>query len=385
MHVLVLPKWYPGLPDPQLGDFIRKQMLAVAERHQVSVIYPCAVRNLHEAFRDALETGDGAWELRCYYRPSTSAFMPWRKLCNLIKYRKALLGGVARMLRERGRPDLVHAHILTRPVFMAWRFSLAWNVPFVASEQSSAHLNGRWLGKPWPLRRLDRLLFRQAAGTTAVSPHLSAAMELAGLGRADDVVPNVVPGMDRLLPEAGSPERFMAVADLVDATKNISGVLRALALARAQGHALRLEVIGGGPDERMLHDLARALGINDLVSWHGRIPQAEVLRLMAGTGTVIINSNFETFSVVTGEALASGKPVIATRCGGPEAFVTPENGLLIPTADDNALCKAMVHMAREHHRYAPAIVRASVGQRFSPRAVADGFDRVYQRALQQHR
>jgi hypothetical protein len=32
MHVLFLPKWYPGRNDPQLGDFIRKQALAVAKR-----------------------------------------------------------------------------------------------------------------------------------------------------------------------------------------------------------------------------------------------------------------------------------------------------------------------------------------------------------------
>lgn len=382
MHVLVLPKWYPALPDPQLGDFIRKQMLAVATRHRVSVIYPCAVHDLPEDTRQELDATDGAWELRCYYRPSTAASRPLRKLANLFRYRSALNRGVARLLRERGKPDLVHAHILARPVFMAWRFSLAWQIPFVASEQSSAHLNGGWLRKSWAARRLDRMLLHKAACTTAVSPHLAAAMAGAGLGHDHVVVPNVVPGLERTLPLAGPAERFMVVADLVDATKNVSGVLRALAAARAQGHALELDVVGGGPDQPHLHHLARSLLLHHCVHWHGRVPQPEVLRLMAGTGTVIINSNYETFSVVTGEALASGKPVIATRCGGPEAFITADNGLLIPVADDAALCRAMEHMARHHHRYAPETVRASVGRRYGPQAVADAFDRVYQQALQ---
>ena len=102
---------------------------------------------------------------------------------------------------------------------------------------------------------------------------------------------------------------------------------------------------------------------------------------MAGTGTVIINSNFETFSVVTGEALASGKPVIATRCGGPEAFITPENGVLIPVGNDDALRDAMVRIAQEHSRYSPGTIRASVSQRFSPQAVAKAFDAVYREAI----
>ena len=37
MHILVLPKWYPGRNDPQLGDFVRKQTLAVALHHRVRV------------------------------------------------------------------------------------------------------------------------------------------------------------------------------------------------------------------------------------------------------------------------------------------------------------------------------------------------------------
>ena len=173
----------------------------------------------------------------------------------------------------------------------------------------------------------------------------------------------------------------MMVADLVDRTKNVSGVLRALAATRSQGNDFQLEIIGDGPDRGMLHTLADQLGIAAHVRWHGRLAHTDVLPAMAATGTVIVNSNFETFSVVTGEALASGKPVIATRCGGPEAFITPQNGILIPVADDIVLAQAMVRIAGEHENYSPATVRESVSQRFSPKAIAEGFDAVYQNAL----
>jgi glycosyltransferase involved in cell wall biosynthesis len=380
MHVLVLPKWYPGLPDPQLGDFIRKQMMAVAQLHQVSVIYPCPV-SLPTAREEILDQTDGAWELRCYYRPSTVGFMPFRKILNYIRYRRAVRVGVARLLHERGRPDLVHAHILTRPVLTAFMLSRKWKIPYMASEQSSVHLNGTWQRKSGMAKAVDRFLFRHASRTTAVSAHLATALERAGLGRDHAVVPNVIPGMDRPLPPLGPHDHFMMVADLVDSTKNVSGTLRALASARAHGHDLHLEVIGDGPDRELLHQLAEELGVGPHVSWHGRLPQADVLTAMAGTGTVIINSNFETFSVVTGEALASGKPVIATRCGGPEAFITPENGVLIPVGNDDVLRDAMVRMAQEHGRYSPAAIRASVSQRFSPQAVAKAFDAVYREAI----
>lgn len=381
MHILVLPKWYPGLPDPQLGDFIRKQMLAVAGLHQVSVVHPCAVDGLPELYRQELDTSAGAWELHAYYRPSRSPLTPLRKAINFRRYRKAAMDGIERMLVERGKPDLIHAHILTRPAYAAWMLARKWDIPFIISEQSSEHLKGTWQQKHALGKYFDRFLFRQAAASTAVSPHLAAALEKAGLGHDHAVVPNVIPGMDRPLPPAGPANHFMMVADLVDGVKNVSGVLNALALARSKGHDLKLDVIGGGADEEMLHAHANALGLKEHVVWHGRLPQAEVQPLMARTGTVIINSRFETFSVVTGEALACGKPVIATRCGGPEAFVTPGNGLLIPVDDDQALCEAMLRMTKEHGRYAPKTTRASVGSRFSPEAVAQGFDAVYQQVL----
>ncbi|HMN06499.1 MAG TPA: glycosyltransferase [Flavobacteriales bacterium] len=381
MHILVLPKWYPGAPDPQLGDFIRKQMLAVASMHKVSVVHTCAVEGLAEPYRQDLDTSGGAWELHSYYRHDRIPLSSFRKAINFQRYRKAAMAGIERMLQERGKPDLIHAHILTRPAYAAWLLARKWDIPFVISEQSSTHLKGTWQQKHRAARYLDRFLYRQAAGSTAVSPHLAKALEAAGLGRNHAVVPNVIPGMNRPLSPAGPANHFMMVADLVDGVKNVSGVLNALALARSKGHDLKLEVIGGGADEEMLHAHANALGLKEHVVWHGRLPQAEVQPLMARMGTVIINSRFETFSVVTGEALACGKPVIATRCGGPEAFVTPENGLLIPVDDDQALCEAMIRMAQEHGRYAPHAIRASVGSRFSPEAVARGFDQVYQQVL----
>lgn len=381
MHILVLPKWYPGLPDPQLGDFICKQMLAVAALHQVSVVHACAVEGLPEPYRQELDTSGGAWELHAYYRPDRSTLGIKRKAINFQRYRKAAMDGIERMLAERGKPDLIHAHILTRPAYAAWMLARKWDIPFIVSEQSSEHLKGTWQRKHALGKYFDRFLFRQAAASTAVSPHLAAALEKAGLGHGHAVVPNVIPGMDRPLPPAGPANHFMMVADLVDHVKNVSGVLNALALARSKGHDLKLEVIGGGADTEVLHAHANALGLQEHVIWHGRLPQAEVQPLMARTGTVIINSRFETFSVVTGEALACGKPVIATRCGGPEAFVTPENGLLIPVDDVPALCAAMVQMMQGHGRYAPEAIRASVGSRFSPEAVAQGFDQVYRQVL----
>ncbi|MBL0046214.1 MAG: glycosyltransferase [Flavobacteriales bacterium] len=107
----------------------------------------------------------------------------------------------------------------------------------------------------------------------------------------------------------------------------------------------------------------------------------EVLQQIAGTGSMIINSSVETFSVVTGEALALGKPVIATRCGGPVAFISEVNGVLIEPRDEAALTAAMVDRLNGVVSYDPAVIRASVSENFSVEAVGGRFLEIYRDAL----
>jgi len=228
---------------------------------------------------------------------------------------------------------------------------------------------------------LNRKLFRDARAITAVSGWLGDGLKDLGLCSRYEVVPNVIPGLDRPLPARGATGHFMVVADLVDRTKNVSGVIKALAIAAKAHEQLSLTVIGDGPDRGFLEELAKAEGVAQRVRFLGRLPNAQVLDHLAHASAVIINSNVETFSVVTGEALAQGKPVIATRCGGPQGFVTETNGILIDVGDTSALAAAMVRITEHAAHYDPTTIRASVNERFSPEAVGQAFIRIHQRSL----
>jgi glycosyltransferase involved in cell wall biosynthesis len=201
------------------------------------------------------------------------------------------------------------------------------------------------------------------------------------MGKDSVILPNVVPGLERAVPEAGTAGALLVVADLVDRIKNVSGVLRALAAARKQDQRLSLDIIGDGEDRSALQQLAMELGLQDAVRFLGRLDNASVLDHMATRWALVVNSRFETFSVVTGEALALGRPVIATRCGGPTAFITPDNGLLIDPDDDAALAQAMLRLLRTAERYDPHVVRSSVDQRYGMDAVGRGYLAFYQNAL----
>lgn len=380
MHVLFLPKWYPGMKDPQLGDFLRKQALATSSFVRLSVVHIEPIEDDAPA-SDSLRTADGPWELTVRYQASTSRFRPWRKALNFYRYMNAGRRALKRIAKERGRPDLVHAYILVRPALLAWWWFRSHGIPYVLSEQSSTFLDGTYAAKNRLHRLLCRFLARRARLVTAVSAWLGNAMRAHGLCDRYAVVPNVIPGIELPLPAAGRPGDFLMVADLVDRIKNVSGVFRALAKAIEQDNRLRLTVIGDGPDRAMLHRLAEELGLTHRIRFLGRLANSDVLRHMSDAFAVIVNSNVETFSVVTGEALAQGKPVIATRCGGPQAFITESNGMLIDPMDDDSLSAAMLRICSDAQRFNPQAIRRTVSDRFTPQAVGRSFLSAYQSAL----
>jgi glycosyltransferase involved in cell wall biosynthesis len=381
MHVVFLPKWYPGRGDPQLGDFLRKQAMATGRMVQVSVMAPLPLRGADAWDGQEVDTADGIWELRCYYQASEHPLAAVRKAINLQRYRRAVNAGWDRLVREQGLPDLAHVHILLRPALVARWLERRHGIPYLVSEQSSGFLDGTFARKSSAYRALTRQLTRQARAVTAVSPWLGEALVRHRLCERFTVVPNVVPGLERPLPPPGPAGQFLMVADLVDRTKNVSGVLRALAEAHRSEARLRLTIIGDGPDRAELEKLAHDLDLGNSVVFLGRLPNHAVLDHMAHVGAVVINSNVETFSVVTGEALAQGKPVVATRCGGPEAFITPANGLLIPVGDDRALASAMLQITAGHARYVPHTIRDSVSDRYGPEAVGRAFVGLYETVL----
>jgi glycosyltransferase involved in cell wall biosynthesis len=119
-------------------------------------------------------------------------------------------------------------------------------------------------------------------------------------------------------------------------------ILQALAHLPA-GTKVQFTHIGGATDqpdsqayEQELHAMATDLGLNSQVQWQGW--QSSSAELLQQVDAVVVPSDGEPFSMIALEALFAGRPVIATRGGGPEDFIREgENGWLVPQGDAAAL------------------------------------------------
>jgi len=96
----------------------------------------------------------------------------------------------------------------------------------------------------------------------------------------------------------------------------------------------------GGAYRTALERRARELGLGDRVRLLGR--RNDVPALLAAADALVLPSSIEGLPLVVLEAMAAGRPVVATSVGGtPEAVVDGETGLLVPAGDVDALARAI--------------------------------------------
>lgn len=138
------------------------------------------------------------------------------------------------------------------------------------------------------------------------------------------------------LPQESSSDAvtFVFMGRLVD-WKAVDLLLRAFALARER-MAMRLWIIGDGDDRRRLEKLAAELGLDDKgpdsiggVHFAGWLAQSECASWLARADCLVLPSLLECGGAVVLEAMALGKPVIATAWGGPVDYLDTSCGILL--------------------------------------------------------
>jgi glycosyltransferase involved in cell wall biosynthesis len=175
--------------------------------------------------------------------------------------------------------------------------------------------------------------------------------------------------------------QVLAIVASLHGRKGHAVLLEALArLARhgAQPHCL---AAGTGPEGQELQDLATRLGLGARMRWLGQL--ADVRPVLAAADVVVMPSLAEGLGVAAIEAMAAGRPVVASAVGGlPELIADGEQGLLVPPGDPDALAGALGRCLAD-----PALCArlAAAGrlraEAFSTIAMARGTEAVYERAL----
>ena len=382
--ILLITKWYPNRYDPQLGVFIQKHVKAISSFADVVVFYAQSFENGSGAKTETIkQTEDGITEYIVYYPKSKSLFS---SVVNAFRYYKAWKNTLGLITKKGIRPDIIHAYILLRPVLLAWFLSKKIKVPYIVSEQWSGYATGRYQDQSWLRRTMSTYFTNRAQGGTVVSEFLKKKMNESGFRNPFVVIPNIIDTEAAVSPVKriweGTKTKILIVADLVDEIKNIRGVLDVFKDVQTIHKNVELKIVGGGKDEENLKSYSKKLGLfGSTVFFEGQKNNSDVYDYLKQCDFLVVNSRYETFSLICAEAMSCGKPVIATRCGGPEEFVTEQTGILIPVDDPEKLRAAIFNLLSEPGKFQEALIRRYAEEHFSSKTAASLFKKVYQKAI----
>lgn len=378
MHVLVIPSWYSTPDLPWSGVFFENQAIALARagaRVGVAFVEGRSLRSLSPSrmaeshFQIACSENRGVTTLRMKGWNTVGQTVTGAKLWAALSER------LVRTYADRcGVPDVLHAHAALWAGRVAVRMGRRLGRPCVVTEHSSQVL----LDALGPTeRRAAACVYREADAVLAVSEPLAAAVGSIAGSPVSRVVPNAVDFQFFTLPPVPrkrDPFTFLSACNLV-VGKRVDRLIRAFAEASRTSPGIRLAVVGAGAEAGALRRLAQEHGVASQVEFAGSLPAEGVRERMWKANALVVPSAFETFGVVVVEALATGIPVISTRCGGPEGIVEPGLGTLVERDDEEGLARAMVAMTASS--YSEGALRDRAMARFSFEKVAQELLAIY--------
>lgn len=268
----------------------------------------------------------------------------------------------ARAILRRVRPDVVHvqSHMILGRMLLTAAADLG--IPAVATTHmipDNIIPSISFLHLPEPqLKRLfwwDTVRVLRRAGTvTAPTPHAASLAERHGVPGPVLPVSNGL-DMSRFRPDtSGRGAAFRArhripdgplagYVGRLDREKHVDEIIRALARVRHTLPGARLLVVGEGDERGRLLAAARAAGVERSVTFTGRLDDDEIPDVYAAVDVFVNAGTAELQSLVTLEAMATGKPVVAVDAGAlPHLVRHGENGYRWPHGDVGALADRLV-------------------------------------------
>jgi len=292
------------------------------------------------------------------------------------------------LVRLRWGMDLLHAHGLYPAGFVASQFARLWPVPLVLTAHGGDIEPAEEVRtRPLFARRLARTLAR-ADAVTAISTAIHR--EYRTLGVAEERIFDVANGVEvaafRAPPPAPYPRPYCLALGLFFRKKGFDVLIAAWArLDPALRARVDLVIAGAGQEEGALRRQVAAAGLEKNISFPGLVRGLEKVAWLAHAEVVVVPSRREPFGLVVAEALAAGRPVVASRVGGICDMVRDGvEGLLVEPEQPDALAAGLARLL------ADAPLRGRLATAAAQRAVAydwarllPGYEAVYQRLVEE--
>jgi glycosyltransferase involved in cell wall biosynthesis len=136
--------------------------------------------------------------------------------------------------------------------------------------------------------------------------------------------------------------------DFCELSKGHEIVMRGMKTLRSKFPGLVYDIVGGGEGEGALRELSEALGLNEIVHFHGEVDDDTLSRFYADASVFVMPSRSEGFGFVFLEAMAHGTPAIGgNRDATPEVILDGETGILVDPTNVTEVVGAIARLLED--------------------------------------
>lgn len=346
-RVLIISEFYPHAAETYAGIFVREQISHFKSCEVAAVIAPVVqypplpryrrLRAVQPAAGAYQEAGYPVIRMPVHYLPVFAESFACREF-----YRRTARA----IAQHRLAFDLIHAHWAYRSGFVASRLAQKFAKPFVLTAQGSdIHT---WL---FEHRKRAKILAALQTANAIIALNENLREKIFAEGVARDKLHVIPQGVDcevykpssiktsNLRPTASEPAFIYLCLANHYRVKGVDILLHALTLTDQK---INLLLVGAGPETVALQSLAHELGLGARVTFAGAQPPESIPNWINAADAVVIPSRNEGGPAVLLQAMACGKPVVATAVGMVPAVITDVRlGLIVPVEDSQALAAAL--------------------------------------------
>ncbi len=396
MKVFIIPSWYPSASEPTTGIFIRNQALALAtnfpdwqvgighwgsHRKELWIDKASGFQNLVKLFQKLPDATSTQLSKNCHeiFVPARTWSRKWKN-GNIDEIIKACDDAFLRFKSLHGIPDIIHAHVSYPAGYVAYKLAQKYHVPYVITEHMT----------PFPFESLSskngnpippiQIAIENCAAVIAVNKNLADVIE-AKTNVSCGVIYNQVDETN-FFPKKINPEHTAIFVGRLTSQKAIKTLCLAIEIILNRIPSFTLKLVGDGENRSLIQSLIKKYPSQ--IDWIPFVPNDQLPQHYNGIQFLILPSLHENNPLVILEALACGKPVVATACGGPEEIINEKNGLLAKPGDPNDLAAKIEQMLHSLDQYDPQNIREDFEKRFSAKVVTTQIRQLYEEVIQAH-
>lgn len=349
MNILYLVSYYPDAISKYKGIFFKDQVNALSLGHKTILAYPFV--NYHkfslipEYSLSEEVINDNLKEIRI----EISRSFPVYNQLNFFLVSQKLIVEIC----KKNHIEIIHGQCAYISSFLGFLISKRLNIPYCITIHSS---NYKKLFRTRVHKFFGMIGLNNAHGLFAPS-QTTAGYISKYFGKEGKILPNTI-NVNRFANKKKENNQLFNIGFLGRLTDNGKG-LDTLIIASSRITSFDFVIHIGG-DGQLIDDykrLAANYGLTEKCIFYGALDPEETPNFFTKCDIFVLPSRSESFSIVVVEAMASGLPVIVSKCGGPEFLVNDETGIIIEKEDIEGLKNALVKVFDNYESYDPEIIR----------------------------